>query len=93
MDEAPTGATTWSGQLRGADAGVKGCGGFGLGGVGKDALPSKDVWFLHARFESLPDSVREWLGNSVLWNGLCGGISRLVLRAAMVSKARMVEPE
>ena len=64
-----------------------------LGGVGKDALPSKDVWVLHARFESLPDSVREWLGNSVLWNGLCGGFFGLVLRAALVSKARVVESE
>ena len=65
----------------------------GLGGVGKDALPSKDVWVLHARFESLPDSVWEWLGDSILRDGLRGGLSGVVLRAALVSQAGLVESE
>ncbi len=78
---------------RGRPLCFRGCGGFGLGGVGEDALPSKDVGVLHARFESFPNSVGEWLGDTILRDGLCGGISRLVLRAAMVSKAWLVEPE
>ncbi len=80
-------------MLRGADAVVKGCGGFGRGGIQAEPLHSENVWVLHARFESLPDSIGEWLGDTILRDGLCGGIPRLVLRAAMVSKARLVEPE